>query len=263
MVALAAIATVIILTYMTLQLLGPQPRRILLSVEERARYTKNIIGRSGAFLYMANVVGALSSLATVYVFFIGATQLFGYFIYGCIISMMLTGFVTTRLTNALLANDHFRARLETDSPTAAAVTSLFWSRDNTSVSRLIKVLTQVSLLAILWLEFTTLTKLFAGLFGLSSLAYQATVMFVAVLFMFDFIIRNGLRGFLFADLLEFPLILLGTIVVLVGTLILAQGRPSLTLHLLVSSPKRAHARASGPSKGCVQNRNTGVRSSSV
>jgi hypothetical protein len=68
MVALAAIATVIILTYMTLQLLGPQPRRILLSVEERARYTKNIIGRFGAFLYIANVVGALSSLATVYVF---------------------------------------------------------------------------------------------------------------------------------------------------------------------------------------------------
>jgi hypothetical protein len=128
MIALAAIATVIVLTYMMLQLLGPRPQRILLSSEERARYTNTITGRFGAFVYIANVVGALSSLATVYVFFLGTTQLFGYFIYVCIISLVATGFITIRLTNTLLANSTFRSRLETASPTAAAVTSLFGLR---------------------------------------------------------------------------------------------------------------------------------------
>jgi hypothetical protein len=69
-----------------------------------------------------------------------------------------------------------------------------------------------------------------------SLSLQVTVMFFAVLFMCDFIIRNGLRGFLFADLLEFPLILLGTFIILAGALILGAEQPTFTGRLFISSP---------------------------
>lgn len=237
MIELASIATVVILTYMVLQVLGPRSERILLSVEERAYYTKNIVGRFGSFVYIANVVGGITSLATVYVFFIGTTQLFGTFIYVCIFSVLAAGYVTTRLTDALLAKQAFRERLAVNTPTAAAITSLFWSAENPSVAMLIKYLTLVSLLAILWLEFATLTKLSIGLFGIHSIGTQALVMFVAVLFTFDFIVRNGLRGFLFADLLEFPLILIGVCGVLAGALYFALSSGVYDNLLLIPHPK--------------------------
>jgi hypothetical protein len=237
MIELASIATVVVLTYLVLQILGPRPQRILLSAQERIQYTKTIAGRFGAFVYIANVVGGITSLATVYVFFIGTTQLFGYFIFVCILSMLAAGYVTAKMTDALLANPTFKGRLDVSTPTAAAVTSLFWVERNTSVSKLIKLLTQTSLLAILWLEFATLTKLSVGLFGLHSVALQAFVMFAAVLFMFDFIVRNGLRGFLFADLLEFPLILIGICGLLIGIGVLAQGSAGFGASLLLASPK--------------------------
>src|SRR5437868_6653139 len=220
MIEVASIATVVVLTYLVLQVLGPRPQKILLSAAERSQYTQNVVGRFGTFVYIANVVGAITSLATVYVFFIGSSQLFGLFIYVCIISMFAARPITSKLTDILLEQKVFRARLAVDTPTAAAITSLFWTYENRTVARLIQVLTQVSLLAILWLEFATLTKLSIGLFGLQSTGTQALAMFVAVFFMSDFIMRNGLRGFLFADLLEFPLILLGVSGLLVGTALL-------------------------------------------
>jgi hypothetical protein len=237
MIELASIATVVVLTYLVLQILGPRPEQILLSAAERIQYAKNIVGRFGAFVYIANVVGGITSLATVYVFFIGTSQLFGYFVFICILSMFLSGYVTAKLTSALLARPTFKKRLDVNTPTAAAVTSLFWSEEDATVSRLIKLLTQTSLLAILWLEFATLTKLSVGLFGMQSLAAQAVVMFAAVLFMFDFIVRNGLRGFLFADLLEFPLILLGICGLVTGIAFLAEGSPNLSANLLLAPPK--------------------------
>jgi hypothetical protein len=238
MIEVASIATVVVLTYLVLQVLGPRPEKILLSAAERTHYTKNIIGRFGTFVYIANVVGAITSLATVYVFFIGSSQLFGAFIYVCIISMFAAGPITSKLTDVLLTKDAFRTRLAIDTPTAAAITSLFWSSENRGVARLIQILTQISLLAILWLEFATLTKLSIGLFGLQSSGSQALAMFVAVFFMSDFIMRNGLRGFLFADLLEFPLILIGIAGLLIGTALLVHSNsPALHLGLLVAAPK--------------------------
>ena len=62
-------------------------------------------------------------------------------------------------------------------------------------------------------------------------------MFFAVLFIFDFTLRNGLRGFIFTDLLHAPMILIGTIGVLVGSFQLAGEQSNNATQLLTAAPK--------------------------
>jgi hypothetical protein len=217
MIELIAIVAVVVLTYLLLLVLGPRPVDIFISIKERERWAKIVSGRGGTLFYISNVVATLTSLATVYVFFIGSTKLFGYFIGVCLLSIVAAGWVTLRFTRRLLETELFATRLSQHEATTAAITSLFWSETTKPVSQLIKYVSQVAIACILWLEFATLAKLFGGLFGIESTRGVSIAYFLAVLFVFDFTFRNGLRGFLFADLLHFPLIFLGVIAFAVGT----------------------------------------------
>lgn len=237
MIELVAIAAVLAALYLFLQILGPRPQKIFISTQERQQWAGLLAGRFGKTLYVSNVAATLVSLATVYVFFIGSSQLFGYFIAVCVVSIIAAAPITVRFTNRLLTSPLIAERINQPTASAAAITSLFWSEKTKSVSRTIQVITQTSILCILWLEFATLAKMFGGLFGIENLLPLTAVMFFAALFTFDFTIRNGLRGFIFADLLLFPLILIGTITLLGGALYLLADGDMLDSQNLVSPPK--------------------------
>jgi hypothetical protein len=218
MVELLAMTTVIAVTYLFVQILGPRPQNVLLSQAERARWSGQLAGKTGAWLYICNVAATLTSLATVYVFFIGTSQLFGAYIFVCVISIFLGSYVTTTVTRKLVLNKSFSARLESPDASAAVIASLFWSPQSTREAYAIKYITELAIFCILWLEFATLAHLFVALFGIESAYLKYSIMFIAVFFTFDFTIRNGLRGFLFSDLLLFPVIGVGVFFLVGGTL---------------------------------------------
>jgi len=241
MIELVAIGAVFVTTYLLLMILGPRPGNIFVSIEERQRWSGMLASNFGAFVYLSNVVATLTSLATVYVFFIGTTQLFGYYILVSLVSILIAGPVTLRFTRRLAETRLFSARFVDSEAATAAITSLFWSPETRKVSLILQLLAQVAILCILWLEFATLAKLLAGLLGFDTPYWQTIVMFLSVLFVFDFIFRNGLRGFLFADLLHFPLIAIGVVLFLGGTMYVAVSSGGFSLEPFTRPPKLPEA----------------------
>lgn len=233
------ICAVVVLTYVFLQMLGPRPASLFIPLQEREKWSALLDSRLGRLLYIANLTATLTSLATVFIFFIGSSALFGHFIYVSIASVILGAFITVRLTAALASSEQFKNRLQGQGVSTLAIASLFWAdsdagRRTSSIARLI---TLVSIGCILWLEFATFSALAGALFDLKSAHSQALLMFFSVLFIFDFTLRNGLRGFIFTDLLHAPLILIGSFGVLYGAILLLSKSGAVPLNLLVEAPR--------------------------
>jgi hypothetical protein len=212
------IVSVSAITYLFLTILGSRPASIFLSLEERKRWNSLISSKIGIFMYIMNISATLTSLATVYIFFIGNSSLFGFAIYICVITIVIGSLITPRLTEALLDTPQLKRRMSSENLASVAIASLFWGDDSASkrVSKMVKIITLISISSILWLEFASLTKLSSALIGVRSLSFEIGTIFIAVTFVTDFVIRNGLRGFIFVDLLLGPLILLGILALCAG-----------------------------------------------
>jgi hypothetical protein len=217
------IATVVTLTYLFLQVLGPRPSNIFIPLSERQRWNAIIGSRFGRWMYVANVAASLTSLATVYIFFLGSSALFGAFTYISVASILLGAIVTPRLTASLTETPRFAKRLEGSDVSTVAIASLFWSADEAGrkASAVARYVTLVSISCILWLEFATFSTVASSLFEIDRITFRALILFFSVLFVFDFTFRNGLRGFIFTDLLHAPMIIIGTAVLMVGAISLA------------------------------------------
>jgi hypothetical protein len=236
---IAAIFSVFGLAYLALQMLGPRPPSVFISLKERQRWAELFRSRVGRYFYIANIAATLTSLATVYVFFIGNSSLFGYAIYVSVITIVLGTFANVPLTKRLLGTKPIREKLQTSEVSTVAVTALFWSAgdiESQRVSRLSKYLTITSILAILWLEFATATYLAAGALGIADVYYKSLIMFLFVYLIFDFTVRNGLRGFIFLDLFLAPLILVGSAVLAIGAITLAAGSPKFNTSVFAATP---------------------------
>jgi hypothetical protein len=236
---ITVVLAVFVLAYIALQILGPRPATIFISLAERQRWADVLKSRIGKLFYVANIAATLTSLATVYVFFIGNSSTFGFAIYVCLLSIIFGATVTVSLTQRLLKTPHFLERFSSSQISTVAITSLFWREsDETSkkVSRFAKLLTITSILSILWLEFATATSIASGPLGIESVHYKSILMFVWVYLVFDFTIRNGLRGFIFLDLLLAPLILLGIAVLAYGVVRTTYANPDFHIGLLAPPP---------------------------
>lgn len=239
-VQIVTILAVVALTYIFLQLLGSRPKNIFLTLEERQRWNTILASKIGPWLYMSNLAATLTSLATVYVFFLGSSSLFGRYIYISAISIVVGALVTVKLTERLISTQRFSNRISTQNISTVAITSLFWSNnaEGKAASKIARVITLCSILCILWLEFATFAILAASVFNITGIEARAVIIFLAVLFVFDFTLRNGLRGFIFTDLLHAPLIVIGIATVLLGAATIVFSDHSVSaLASLVAEPK--------------------------
>lgn len=97
------------------------------------------------------------------------------------------------------------------------IASLFWTElpSDRAVSLLVKWISLASMIGIIWLEFALFADISGLILGAPGIT-RAAMMAVAVFAVVYFTLRYGLRGFVFADLLHAPLLILSSTVLLAG-----------------------------------------------
>jgi len=227
-VAILTTLTVCMVTYVGYQAFGPQRASLFFTREEKKDWDRSLSRGLGDWLTVSNIVGTLTSLATVYVFFIGNYVLFGPWILVCIATLYVGRHVTERATHRILADPDRRHRLEAVDLGSGVIASVLWSDDPEGrwMSRLGKAISLAGLLAVIWLEFSVFADILSYVVGLRMPLERTAVIFALTFVVVHFTMRFGLRGFVFADLFQSPLILVGSLLVLVGAALVALDNPS-------------------------------------
>ncbi|WP_459858911.1 SLC5/6 family protein [Dongia sp. agr-C8] len=238
-VQIAAVLSVLVLTYLIFQVLGPRPASIFLTRGEKTFWDSKIVAKFGSYLFLSNFVASITSLATVYIFFIGNSKIFGYWILVSVVTVVFAGVAARSVTNSYLRQPRYLERLNSDAPSSAVLASLFWApnRSGMAISSIIKWLSITNILCIIWLEFSVFSDLSGLILLPQSLMFSSSTMFIMVAIVFYFTLRNGLRGFLFADLLHAPMVLGGSLILLTGVIWALAGSNSVDVDLRVLQPK--------------------------
>ncbi len=213
-------------TYVLFKSLGLRSTNLLFSRDDVAAFRKKLGGLGGGLLVVANIFGSLTSLATVYVFFIGTAKVFGWFILASPISIALSFASTNWFTRRALANNPEYNELLSKAGTASGVVArLVWAprSDAKVTSWLVKHVSLLNIIAILWLEFSVAADLFAMAAHLpvDQVLVGSLATFVVAFSVIFLITRFGLRGYVFADFFQSPLVVLGTLAVLIALVIFA------------------------------------------
>jgi hypothetical protein len=100
------------------------------------------------------------------------------------------------------------------------IATLFWS-DTPGVSqnaaRLVRFISLLNIFAIIWLEFSLLADVGGALLGLETVSGKTAILVLCSFTVIFFTLKYGLRGFVFADIFQTPLILLGIALLLGGS----------------------------------------------
>lgn len=214
-----AVLAVMLATYLMFRVIGTRRHTLLLTADEKSRWDDTVVRRVGNPLVVASLVGTLTSLATAYLFFIGTSKVFGYWILVCPVSIFVGGFVTNRITSRVLSSEHLRSRITGLSQQSGVIARLFWTSDvaNMRVSRAVKWISIISIAGIIWLEFALFSDVLGLLLGIDQLLIRASICGFSAFVVTHFTIRFGLRGFVFADAFHSPLLVLAAIAIAVTT----------------------------------------------
>jgi hypothetical protein len=210
-------AAIAVATWLFLVALKVPSQSILFSRQYAQEFRETYKGRFGTIVMVANFFGTLTSLATVYIFFLGTSKIFGGYIFAAPLTIFLGYFVTNKITESILLKNHEYARSLKDSDTISAVIAkISWTStySGKSLSNIVKWVSLLSIAGVIWLEFSIFADLAGEISGLSdhSIALGSSALFVCAFVVIYIIFRYGLRGFVFADLLQGPIILIGSII---------------------------------------------------
>jgi hypothetical protein len=219
-------------TFLIYQALGPRRQSLTYTREERREWDELVSKDLGTWLTVCNIFATITSLATVYVFFIGNTRPFGWWIIFPILTIWTGAFVTNYFTRKLISQAHLKNRVAADDQSLSVILSLFLDGTPQSVyaTQLIRYLSLASIAAILWLEFSVFADISSRLVWpvdmssrtavpsslLYNIALGTALIFACSFFVTFFTLKYGLRGFVFADLFHTPFIVMGTLGILIG-----------------------------------------------
>ena len=208
------------MTFVIYQFLGRARRGLLYTRDGKAKWDAFIDTHSlGGVLTTLNVVGMLTSLAGAYVFFIGSSKLFGFFILLCSITFVYPGsFIAILFSKRIMASPRLKALLESPNQTGGVIAALFWAEDAASqrTAWLVKWFSVFNLVALLWIEFTVFAAVGEKLLELESV-FVAPILLCACCFSIAlFTLIYGVRGFVFADLFHVPLVMAAALAILGG-----------------------------------------------
>jgi TM2 domain-containing membrane protein YozV len=230
-------------TYLVFRAVGPRRSALLYTRAEKAEWDQQVSKPLGTWLALTNIAGTVTSLATVFLFFIGNSKVFGYWVLICSASIFAGAYVTNYFTARLARLPRIKRLLETNEQNSSIIASLFWHPNSKyqHTSRLVKYVSILNMLAVIWLEFSLFADISGQLMQIDSILVRAILLAVVTGVIFDFTLRFGLRGFIFADFLHAPLIAIASIALFVGGVMLlisgtVTARPSLDWVLPIISP---------------------------
>ena len=218
------IAGMLALTYFVFTAFGKPKTHLLFTKEEKVEWDELINKNAGSWFTSTNIVGTLTSLATVYVFFIGSSKLFGAWIFLCSLTIWIGAYITNFFTKRICADHYVAARLHSPDQTGGIIACLFWRPDDKSAQRTSLIIKWISLLniaSIIWLDFALFADISSQLIGQSSMVVKVALLSGTCLAVVFFTLHYGLRGFVFADFFQAPLVFIGSLIVLGGVIFLA------------------------------------------
>jgi hypothetical protein len=213
-------------TFLVYQALGPRRRTFTYTREEKKAWDRFASGTLGDWLTSCNIFASITSLATVYVFFIGNTRKFGWWILFPIITIWAGAFVTNYLTRRLIARPGVAAKLAAGEQSAGVILTLFLdgAKSGVRAAAIARSVTIINILAILWMEFSVFADLSSQMIWSGSVCGGAILIFVCSFAVIYFTIRYGLRGFVFADLFQCPLMAIASLSLLIATMVVVGAR---------------------------------------
>ncbi|WGH75657.1 hypothetical protein P8625_00400 [Tenacibaculum tangerinum] len=226
------------MTFLFFQVLGRPKESLVYTAEEKDKWDRQIGPKLSKWFTATNIVGTLTSLATAYLFFIGNSKIFGWAILACVVSIFFSGFITNFFTKKILSTTRIKELLESKKQKVGVIASLFWNDTNNAkqLSNLVKVISLLNIGAIIWLEFALFTDIFVYLFQIEHIMLKSLVIFLATTLIIYFTVKYGLRGFVFADSFQSPLILFSILLLMTGCGILIYQSQTIQIDLSILSP---------------------------
>jgi hypothetical protein len=211
--SLMAVVVVMAATYFIFRLVGPRRATLLLPLDEKTRWDTTVVPRIGGPLVVASLVGTLTSLATAYLFFIGSSKIFGYWIFACPVAIFGGAFITKAITRSILNSEDVRERIIGGTQQSGVIARIFWtdSPAGKACAMLVKWISMGSILGAIWLEFALFSDILGHVLKIDSVVVKAAICALATFVVADFTLRYGLRGFVFADAFHAPLLALATL----------------------------------------------------
>ncbi len=218
---LLTIAVMIGMTYVVFQAFGSPRTSLLYTREEKEEWDTLIARRLGTWFTRTNIVGTLTSLATVYIFFIGNSKLFGGWIFLCSATIWFGSLVTNYFTKRICADKYIINLLNSPDQVGGVIASAFWrqTREDRRTAITVKWMSLLNIVAVIWLEFALFADISGRLLDLPQLRWRVLLLLICSTAVCYFTLRYGLRGFVFADLFQTPMILVGGLLILGGSIL--------------------------------------------
>jgi hypothetical protein len=233
------IGGMIVATFFIYQTFGPRQLSFNFTKREKREWNKLAKDSLGSWLTVCSIFATITSFATVYVFFIGKTREYGWWIVSSVVTIWVGAFITNYFTRILLSRRHIAKRFQSGDQSGAVLLTLVLDGTNKGIlsASIVRFVTLTNILAILWLEFSVfadmsanvilpvdggeLASAFVGRNG--RILWGAMSLYCCAFAVTYFTLRFGLRGFLFADLFHGAIIVLGTLALLISTVLFLVG----------------------------------------
>lgn len=214
-----AVGLTVFITFIFFRLFGQQSNNIFVSESEKKSWDEKISGSLKKLLTTTNIFGTVTSLATL-LFLAGSAKLFGIFAFATGITFAFSGFITNPITKKFLLDESIKRKHEDNNQIGGVIASLFWADNKSSrnLSIMVKYISMFAIFSIIWLEvslFSNFASSYLNVGGVLGKTIIATLTFFIILF---FVVKYGLRGFVFADLFHTPIIIIMGLV-LIGILV--------------------------------------------
>jgi hypothetical protein len=221
-IQILTIAVMLASTYIVFKAFGPQRQNLLYTQEEKKQWDSLIGKEIGSWLTISNIVGTLTSLATVYIFFIGNAKLFGYFTFICAITIFFGSYITNYITKKICEIPYIQNIIDSHDQSGGVIASIFWRpyQNERRTSFLVKWISLINIFGLIWLDFAIFTDISSSILSIESLLAKLLILFCCCFIIFHFTLKYGLRGFVFADLFQSPMILISSALLIIGSIIL-------------------------------------------
>jgi len=225
---LFTIVGMVFLTYVMFQAFGAPRKTLLYTKKEKQEWDVLITKPIGSWFTITNIVGSLTSLATCYIFFIGSSQFFGWAIFACSATILFSARITNFFTRHVLEQEYYAKLLDSHEQTGGVIASVFW-RDNDRAAQLTAIsakwVSLVNIASIIWLEFAFFGNVAGDLIQRPDLITKSVLVIFCCFTVTYFTLRFGLRGIVFADAFQSPILAFAGVILVIGSVILFAQSP--------------------------------------
>lgn len=178
--------------------------------------------RDSKFFLFSTVGATLTSLASVYAFFLLQYQSFGWAMFTTVIAMPFGAYIGGILASKVMRNAEKSQGTETDNSSISSrsglLTAIIRNHYGDSSATLHRIIISLNIFAIIWLEIKILTSIALVIFFQESQYFSDPVVHglvagVTALLIMNFVLQFGMQGVVMTDALYWPFIILSALIV--------------------------------------------------